>query len=126
MNVNLSVQENSLYTISITSSKFVVPSPPEKEAKPETPLQEDELESVTSTLDPAASEPQPSVQHLTTMVEAMREEFTLQLLRKEEDLANLRHELSLQVKDLSRHHDGLFSIVVLCILIQIARIIFFL
>ena len=114
-----------MYSISIVSSKVVQPPPPAS-ASQEKPVEEEvsEIGSLSAHYEPVTEGPQPTIQELMAAMETMREEFTAQLSAKEQAVVQVREQLSIQIKNVSSNYDGLFSIVIVYILLQIWRMLF--
>ena len=110
-----------MYSISIVSSKVVQPPPPAS-ASQEKPVEEEvsEIDSLSAHYEPVTEGPQPTIQELMAAMETMREEFTAQLSAKEQAVV----QLSIQIKNVSSNYDGLFSIVIVYILLQTWRMLF--
>ena len=123
MNVNLSVQEDMMYTVSIVSSK-VAPAPVPR--KTETSVQTeyaDDYSEVSEGLENQVTESRldPSIQELTATIQTMREEFATALTRKDDVITEIRKEM----KSVTSTHEGTISIIVLYILFQVARVVLF-
>jgi len=129
MNINLSVQEDMMYTVSIVSSKVVAPAPaPAAPVQTESSVQTEYADDYSEV--PEGFENQsvatesrldPSIQELTATIQTMREEFATALTRKDDVITEIRKEM----KSVTSTHEGTISIIVLCILFQVARVVLF-